>query len=483
LLPHIDNENIGRYWCQGDYEAAQSQLEQALALARQPVADGETAGQRWVEAQSICYLGFVAVNKGHYDEARRRFEQALGICREIGDRRSESSAVNSLGVAAYYQGDVAAARAYWEQALQIRRDIGFRGGEGVMLINLSATATDLGDYAGARAYLEQALHIARETGDPQNEAIALRNLGSNSDALGDYQGARACLEEALRICCQIGDRQGESIVRYAFGLLCHHLGDQEAARGYCQQSLQLAQELGDRRIQGYAWTTQGHALAGLKQWAEAAADYRQAPALRRELGEEYLAMESLAGLARVSLAQGDRPQAQAQVEEILRHLEGHAPAGMDEPFRVYLTGYQVLQATADPRAEALLKTAHRLLQEWAAQIGDEALRRSFLENVAAHREILAEFAKSPLRAHCNRAWSALLTRASRGIGTPGWLETSHCARSARPADGQARRLLRCHVVLVRRPLDGIRRAGGDGQHRRFLSAQSFDGDGPRIAGI
>jgi hypothetical protein len=104
-------------------------------------------------------------------------------------------------------------------------------------------------------------------------------------------------------------------------------------------------------------------------------------------------MESLAGLARVSLAQGNQAQAQAYVEEILSHLESYTLAGIYEPFRVRLTCYRVLRANQDPRAEAVLNTAYHLLQEQAAKIADEELRRSFLENVAAHREILSEFAK------------------------------------------------------------------------------------------
>jgi hypothetical protein len=42
----------------------------------------------------------------------------------------------------------------------------------------------------------------------------------------------------------------------------------------------------------------------------------------------------------------------------------------------------------DPRAQDILRAAYHLLQEWAARISDEEMRRSFLENVAAHREII-----------------------------------------------------------------------------------------------
>lgn len=51
--------------------------------------------------------------------------------------------------------------------------------------------------------------------------------------------------------------------------------------------------------------------------------------------------------------------------------------GAREPFRVYLTGYQFLQADHDPRAAEVLATAHRLLQARAAAIEDERLRAPF----------------------------------------------------------------------------------------------------------
>ena len=40
--------------------------------------------------------------------------------------------------------------------------------------------------------------------------------------------------------------------------------------------------------------------------------------------------------------------------------------------------------------QAILSKAYHLLQERAARIGDEELRRSFLENGAAHRAIVEE---------------------------------------------------------------------------------------------
>ena len=375
----------GVLWRQGDYDASRSQLERALALA-------QTASLPQAEADGLRNLGLVPLEQGDYAEGRAYFEQALRICREIGDRQGEGKVLNNLGNVCCYQGDYAEARAYYEQALRICREIGDRQGESATLGNLGVVFIDGGDYAGARDCFERALRIDREIGDRSQEGQGLSNLGSISIDYGDYAGARTYLEQALRIHREVGDPQNESTVLVNLGLLHHYLNEDEAARKYSQQSLLIAQGIGDRRNQGFALNYLGDALAGLGHLSEAAETYRQALSLRRELGEPHLAMDALAGLARVSLAQGDPIQAQAYVEEILRYEESNTLDAVEEPFQVYLTCTRVLRANQDPRAQVLLNRAHRLLQELAVRITDEEIRRSFLKNVAVHREIMSEFA-------------------------------------------------------------------------------------------
>ena len=54
---------------------------------------------------------------------------------------------------------------------------------------------------------------------------------------------------------------------------------------------------------------------------------------------------------------------------------------------------RVLNANQDSRAQDILATAHRLMQERTLKIAYEDLRQLFLENVTAHREIRSEFEK------------------------------------------------------------------------------------------
>jgi tetratricopeptide (TPR) repeat protein len=381
----------------------QGMHEEAIVAARAAIDQAE--GSQAARAETAGYLqwGLALWCQGEYGAARSRLERALTLARVAQLHLLEGDSLRNLGIVCHYLEDWAGARACHEQAWRIYQAIGDRRGEGSSLVNLGLISHAHGDYAGARVCYEEALCISREIGDRRNEGIALANLGLMCNQQGDYAGARACYEEAMRISREIGNRRSESIVLSNLALLCHRQGNDGAALQYGKQALHLAQDIGDRPIQAYALMHLGHALEGLGPLSEAAEVYQQALVLRQELGQQNLAIESLAGAARVSLAQGNLTQAQAQVEEILAHLEtnirstthdtaasGHGLHGAVEPFRVYLTCYRVLRAGQDLRAQEILNTAHRLLQEQAARISDEELRRSFLENVAAHREIVEE---------------------------------------------------------------------------------------------
>ena len=76
------------------------------------------------------------------------------------------------------------------------------------------------------------------------------------------------------------------------------------------------------------------------------------------------------------------------VEEILALHTQASLMTIEEPVDVYLACYQALATYNDPRAEALLREAYQQLQSRAALISDEAMRQSFLTQIAAHHTLL-----------------------------------------------------------------------------------------------
>jgi len=365
-----------------DVDSASPKFKQACILAR-------SAGQRAVEADSLRELGLLSHNfRNDYAAASTYHVQALRLYRELGDRMGEGRALDSLGYACFGLGDCAAGMSYHEQGLSLCRETGNRYDEIWALWGLGFGSLLLGEPDRARAHYERLLRMPVEVGVAGARQLALLGLGSSFHLLGDYARARATYERALRTELEMQPVRGTG--HAWLGLLFHHLGDDETARSHAQRAVLLTQETGCRDPQAQALTVLGHALAGLRRQTDATGAYQQALALRRDLGQSHLIPEPLAGLARLAEACGDRAGALAHVEEILCCLETYPELyGACEPLRVYLTCYRVLRAVDDPRAEKVLSRAYSLIQERVQKIEDEDMRRSYLENVAAHREIIA----------------------------------------------------------------------------------------------
>ncbi|HJZ46522.1 MAG TPA: hypothetical protein VKE41_05125, partial [Roseiflexaceae bacterium] len=191
----------------------------------------------------------------------------------------------------------------------------------------------------------------------------------------------------------IGAPEAEWAELSARAVHAYYAGDTEQALEYAEQARRNAHEQSDRFTQAETAILLGHALARLNRLAEAMAAYGHVLTLFDLPGATHLVAEAWAGLASVALVQSQLAQAQAYIEDVLQALAAHPHAGLDEPFFIYLTCYRVLKANGDPRAATVLQAGQRLLHEYADRITDEALRRSFLENVAAHHELMSAAAK------------------------------------------------------------------------------------------
>lgn len=181
------------------------------------------------------------------------------------------------------------------------------------------------------------------------------------------------------------------------GILRHLLGDKKTAKKYCQQAIDLMKNHANHMPRADGLIVQGFALSAEGNFQEAERAFQDAVTAGKETQRSRHAMEALAGLAGVAMAREKPNQAMNYVEEILDYLEietpamGHPLDGTIEPLRIYLTCYQVLKASQDPRSEEILKEAYDLLQKRAAKISDEQLRRCFLNNLAANREIVHQY--------------------------------------------------------------------------------------------
>ena len=138
----------------------------------------------------------------------------------------------------------------------------------------------------------------------------------------------------------------------------------------------------------------GHALTGLGQLDEASAAYQR---VLEDWTQGYgWQLWFQAGPIRVALLKGDTKalrEALPHVEEILCYWDAH-PALRDVAFERFETCwacYRLLQALQDPRVPEVLERAYALVQATAAKLQNPEHCRAFLEDVAVHRDIVAEW--------------------------------------------------------------------------------------------
>lgn len=373
---------------QGDYESAAAFAEEATRFAQ---------ASRHVEAEAQGYLqwGRAHFFRGQYDEAQRRLSTALATALTLQANHLVAAIHFSLAANRLYRGDYAAGQNHYEESLRLYQELGDQTNVYKLRYNLALMHFYTGDYLKARAIFNECIEYYRAINDRRSLGRLLNNLGAVHTQLGDYTQAQTFYDEALTLKRAIGDRPHESLILANLGLLATLQRDFETAVTRCRQAVAIGQELGERAVIAYAQTCLGHALAGMGWLAEAADLFGEALALHQELGQIDQALEPLAGLAAVYLAQEQAQQAQGYVEEILPHLPRLAAAGIVEPFRIYWVCHQVLAANRDLRATEVLTAAHRLLQARAALITHEPLRRLYLEQVEIHRAIVSAYAQLP----------------------------------------------------------------------------------------
>jgi diguanylate cyclase (GGDEF)-like protein len=364
------------------------QFEEALQAARRGVALGEELGDHAMQAEGLLECGDALRHQGDFRAAAEVLKQGLTLAETLALPILQVDCLYALGAVSHYLGDLPTQRHYAEQALAISTAHEDRRGEGRAYNLLAIVAEMDGDYAQARLYYQRSIQICRAAGDRRGESIPLVNLGALLQLLGSYSAAGNVYEQFLQIKRDTSDRQGEIWGLNYLSLLAHQSGNQAAALAYAGQALAIAVELGDHNNEGNALTNLGHALLATGELAAASDAYEQALVLRREREQTRLAMETIAGLSRLRLSQSNPAEALALVEEILAYLENNSLDGTDDPFRVWLTCYEVLCANEDIRGLAILERAHQELQARASRIGESDLQHSFLENVVTHRELV-----------------------------------------------------------------------------------------------
>ncbi|MBV7334171.1 hypothetical protein KFU94_39250 [Chloroflexi bacterium TSY] len=376
--------------------------EQATPIALRAVALADTTDDAGLRAMSHHEHGVTLTAKHDYVYAHQESLLALQLARKAQLPNVEGDALCQLGVIASHQDDYGTALENYQKALQCFRNCGDQRGESLVLADLSSVyrmqgcsrKADTarrdalqGQFEEAESVCREGIEICRRISYREGEAWLVSKLAHLFLWLGAFEQAQLHFADcyALWQDLEMSPSTGGTLIGMAN--LSLYQGRLDEALAYAERGAEDTQVSHASFLQAGALVTKGDILFTLNRLNEAEDSYQRALSLHRELNQEHMMPSCQAKLVQIQLARGDVESAFINIEPVLAALEDGYLKGSGNRFSIYLICYQVLDANGDRRAPELLKTACQQLHEYAANIHDDKLRTSLLENIPDHRKL------------------------------------------------------------------------------------------------
>jgi tetratricopeptide (TPR) repeat protein len=280
-----------------------SDFKREQALADRAVTRGRAVGANLLVASALQLQAGAWEHMGDSQKTINLSNQARELYVAAGDRRAAARIVLTVGDVLFDQGDYEGAKKQFDSALPVFREIGAQKSIRATLERIGNVYYSQGSMSEAKNYYEQVLTFDHEIDDPYGLGSDYGNLANALDGLGDLTGALKMQQESLAVFNKVGDRRGSSTTLNNFGNLYVEMGDLEEAKKYFSQALALTREISYRRGEPYPVTGLGDALVAQGDLAGARKQYEQAIALCKELGDEDFAAQINVSLASIALAE------------------------------------------------------------------------------------------------------------------------------------------------------------------------------------
>ncbi len=332
--------------------------EEALEIAR------ELGDQRF-EAQLLIMLGKFCSWTDQPEQGMAYLKAALPICKSLDDKMMEIALLDQLGLKEERRGDYyCLLTEYQQKRLQLSREIGYRDGEGASLILCAQTrGVYLGDYEGAMTRLNEALQIVEGT---PGEMFALLRVMQLEGLRGNFERGLDALERAQQIDEQVVFATARAGLRLGTMMLYNDMGD--------EAHLRAAQDL-----------------------ISEICDMLESNPLLTHQYEIAVASQSTAlHLGLIALTSGEEQEAHraAALEASQHGLETYEALGFVQIIEcvseeVLFRHSQALRINGR-EAEAneyLRQASEEMMRKYAFIPKESPFRRTYLENIALHREI------------------------------------------------------------------------------------------------
>ena len=304
-----------------------SDFKRQLALAESAANRGRAAGASLLVAQALQLQGQAQDRMGQSQKTIELSNQARELYLSAGDRRGAARSLLMVGDLLFDEGDYEGAKKQFEDALPVFREIGAEKSIRSTNERIGNVFYAEGKLRESEKYYDEVLGFDREVNDPFGLASDYGNMANALDGLGDLKGALKMQQQSLAAFNQIGDRRGASATLNNLGNLFVEMGDLGQARRYFEQSLNLTREISYRRGEPYPVSGLGDTLLAQGDLEGARKQYEQALALCKEMNDDDFTAQINLSLAMIDLVEKKYADGEALARQAAAEYEKANSAG------------------------------------------------------------------------------------------------------------------------------------------------------------
>ncbi len=363
--------------CLSEYPRSLDYYDDALTLIEDEppsVLHGKVLnGIAWV-----CYL------RGEYEDALSWITQAEETFAKIREEdfasdtvRARISSVHASILSELKRTEEA--RPYRQRTLELYEKHGYLFGMQSVLNNMATVEMYEGRYGAALELLMRSYDLASRCGDRLGLATNCNNIGDCYITLGDFTRAEEYLTRYLEINEIIANRLGDGYAYFNLATLARNRGNKAEAEEYHHKAIGVYDEVGSSRMVLEVKLSLANLYAELGREKESEELFAEVEEVMKEKDIAIYRLEAFGLISRRRKFTGQEkerirkflPSAETVFEEET-DLTGRTEAA------VHLAALYE-QIDEPDRAEHYREQARRLLHELAENVGDEKLKKSFLD--------------------------------------------------------------------------------------------------------
>jgi tetratricopeptide (TPR) repeat protein len=282
----------GEYTQDRRFKDARFAYERILNFLRGSTILPKEKQQQLIAAKLQC-LGDISTGELEFDDAKRKYNEALNIFLNIKDILSQIGLYHQLGILEQLQSTenndshFKSALIFYQKSARLAQKKGSLNQPALVLSQVGTLYQDAEMFEDAKPHYLKALHIFDQTRDKSSQAKTYRQLGATEQSQNNIKEARDYYQNSLGLFIELGDRYHSAFVYHQLGILARELNNLEEARCNYKKALQIFMDFNDLRGQAITYCTLGNVSMSLEDWQDSCVSHLEALKIWLNISDEH----------------------------------------------------------------------------------------------------------------------------------------------------------------------------------------------------